>query len=369
MPFQPCPRASPHPPQGAEAAPGVPDWRHYLARARQVVGRFQGQFQLRHFDYQHPARLQPATPRRLRKPYPARVAFTDWGPADAPIVLCCGGVTNVAMRFNYLAADLSGPFRVVCMDWLGRGRSAWLADEGDYSLATYVEQLRQMIRHLGDRPVLLLGSSMGGSAAIELAARQPSLVQRLVLNDIGPYIPAARRRRRAETIARHHVFRCPDDLLRRTAAAHKHDGPLDDDIRFNLSFHQTRWSDEEGGRIYRHDVRALQAYRRDAQHSLVQWDRWRELRCPLLLVHGLLSDALRPATVARMQREQPLTLMQVPDTGHTPLLADRNQTWFIRQWLLGGADLGRQWSTLHAPPREAWPRQPPAIAPAQRHCA
>jgi hypothetical protein len=26
--------------------------------------------------------------------------------------------------------------------------------------------------------------------------------------------------------------------------------------------------------------------------------------------------------------------MHVPDTGHTPVLSDRNQTWFIRDWLL-----------------------------------
>ena len=65
-------------------------------------------------------------------------------------MLCCGGVANVAMRFHYLASDLSDHFRVVCMDWLGRGRSGWLAAEDDYSLATYAEQLRQMIRHLGD---------------------------------------------------------------------------------------------------------------------------------------------------------------------------------------------------------------------------
>jgi pimeloyl-ACP methyl ester carboxylesterase len=58
------------------------------------------------------------------------VAYADWGPADAPVVLCCGGVANVAMRFNYLAADLSDRFRVICMDWLGRGRSGWMADRG-----------------------------------------------------------------------------------------------------------------------------------------------------------------------------------------------------------------------------------------------
>ncbi len=339
------------------------DWDQYMAIASEVVGRFHGQFRLERFDYEHPVSLQPLAPRHLRRPYTVSVAYADWGPVDAPLMLCCGGVTNVAMRFNYLAADLADRFRVICMDWLGRGRSSWLADEGDYSLGTYVEQLRQMVLHLGGRPVTLLGSSMGGSAAIELIAREPNLVQRLILNDVGPHIPARRRQRRANVIARHYVFKTPAELLRKVGASQKNDGPLADDIRFNLGFHQTRWSDDEGGRVYRHDVRALQAYRRDAQRSLQQWSAWRQVQCPLLLIHGLQSDALLPSTIDRMQRGKPIAVMHVPDTGHTPLLADRNQTWFIREWLLGSHRAQGHWTVLHALPRKPYPGHPVRYAP------
>ena len=194
-------------------------WNEYMAFASRVVGRFHGQFRLERFDYVHPGRLQVGTPRRLKRAYTASVAYTEWGPADAPVLLCCGGVVNVATRFHYLAGDLADRYRVICMDWVGRGRSAWLVSEGDYSLATYTEQLRQMIMHLGGRPVTVLGSSMGGSAAIDLAARHPELVEQLILNDVGPQIPAPRRRRRAETIAHHYVFRTPAELLRKVGVA------------------------------------------------------------------------------------------------------------------------------------------------------
>ena len=340
------------------------NWNEYMAVASQVVGRFHGEFSLRHFDYVHPTRLQRGTPLRLKRDYATSVAYADWGPRDAPVIVCCGGVASVAMRFNYLASDLSDRFRLVCMDWVGRGRSGWLASEGDYALATYAEQLRQMIGHLGGRPVTVLGSSLGGSAAIEMMARHPRLVDRLILNDVGPHIPARRRRRRAETLARHYVFRDPSDMLRKLGASAKNDGPVSDDIRFNLTFHQTRWSDEEGGRIYRHDVRALQAYRRDAQKSLLQWPQWHKLRCPVLLIHGLQSDALLEPTVRRMARGKQLTLMRLPDTGHAPLLADRNQIWFIRDWLTGGGQAEAEWTVLHAPQRERYPGTPLSFAPA-----
>jgi pimeloyl-ACP methyl ester carboxylesterase len=338
-------------------------WRQYIATASRIVGRFHEQFRLDYFEYLHPPRLQPGVPARFRRTYPVRVAYTDWGPAGAPVLICVGGVANTAMRFNYLASDLSDAFRVICMDWVGRGRSAWMADERDYSLGTCVEQLRQLIAHLGAGPVTLLGSSLGGSAGIELAARYPKLVRRLILNDIGPFIPKARRKRRAETLARHYVFRDPQDLMRRIGASQKNDGPISDDIRFNLTFHQTRWSEEEDGRVYRYDVRALQAYRRDAMHSLHQWDHWERVACPVFLIHGVNSDALLPPTIRRMVRKKSVTVMHVPDTGHTPVLADRNQIWFIRDWLLGRDTAQREWTVLHALPRKARSGAPIGFAP------
>jgi pimeloyl-ACP methyl ester carboxylesterase len=240
-----------------------------------------------------------------------------------------------------------------------------MADERDYSLATYVEQIRQLVDHLASGPVILLGSSLGGSAAIEFAARHPSMVTKLILNDIGPYIPHKRRARRSQTLARHYVFREPADLLRKIGASQKNDGPVSDDIRFNVTFHQTRWSDEENGRVYRHDVRALQAYREDAKHSLDQWRHWDRVRCPVLVIHGMLSDALLDPTVKRMQKNELVSVMHVPDTGHTPVLSDRNQNYFIREWLTGKPD-SREWTVLHARLRDDPVPVPsaPARAPA-----
>ena len=344
--------------------PVVTTWDEYIAMASRIVGRFYNQFHLDHFDYRHPVRLQRGSPPRFRKVYPVRIAYTEWGPRDAPVVICCGGVANTAMRFNYLASDLSASFRVICMDWVGRGLSGWMADEHDYSLQTCVEQLRQLIEHLGVTPVTVLGSSLGGSVAIELAARHPKLVRGLILNDIGPHMHRARRKRRAETLVRNYVFRNPAELLRRIGASHKNDGPISDDIRFNLTFHQTRWSDIEGGRVYRHDIRAMQAYQRDAKESLNQWDLWNRVRCPVLLIHGLSSDALLSPTINRMARRKVMAIMHVPDTGHTPVLADRNQIWFIREWLCETDHVPREWSVLHSASREPSPGAEVPLAPA-----
>lgn len=333
-------------------------WHAHDEAVVRLADRFRGLVRQRSFDYVQPLRLQPQVPARLRRVYATPVAYADWGPADAPLVVCAGGVANTAMRFAFLAAELGRDHRVVCMDWLGRGRSGWLADVSEYAMPTYVEQLRQMLVHLGAgarRPAVLLGSSLGGSVAIEFAARFPARVARLVLNDVGPSIPRERRQRRAETLARFHVFRTPEELSRRVGAAHKNDGPVSEEIRQFIAWHQTRWSSENAARVYRHDPRALLAYREAARRSVDQWQAWRRVRCPVLLLHGMQSDALSARTIARMQRLHPITVAHIPDTGHTPVLSDRNQTRCIREWLHGDGRAAPAFSIPHARPREAWP--------------
>ena len=330
----------------------IKTWQDYYAIAESIEAQFARSHRLGNFDYQHPRQLQQHRPLRFRRDYPVKISYTDWGDTKLPILICCGGVANTARRFSYLASDLQDSFRIVCMDWVGRGQSGWMESEQDYNRTTYVEQLRQMILHLGGRPVMLLGSSLGGSVAIDFCARYPKLVTKLILNDIGPYVPRLRRTRRAETLSRFFVFRDPADLLRRIGASQKNDGPIPDNVRFYITYHQTRWSEQDGGRIYRHDMRAMQAYQSQAQASLNQWGSWQEVTCPVLLLHGMSSDALSDATIRKMQRSRALDIMHIPDTGHTPALSDRNQTWQLRNWLNGtGTALAGPLSVLPAGPR------------------
>jgi hypothetical protein len=88
-------------------------WAEVAAAVAATGERFRGRYRVGHFDYEQPARLQPGVPRRFRKPYATPVAYLDWGPRDAPLLVCCGGVANVAMRFSFLAEALSRDHRVV----------------------------------------------------------------------------------------------------------------------------------------------------------------------------------------------------------------------------------------------------------------
>ncbi|MFZ1430766.1 MAG: alpha/beta hydrolase [Geminicoccaceae bacterium] len=290
-----------------------------------------------------------------------RTAYTIWpGPSERTVV-CAGGIANTAHRFDFLGADLAGRFRTVALDWAGRGRSGWLPDVEDYGFPAYVNQLQALIEHLGTGPVTVIGSSIGGSAALCLAAARPDLVGAIVLNDSGAFMPWQRRQRRAMTVGRHYVFRQPADMFRRSGAAQKHDGPVEDAVLLHNSYHQTRWSEADGGRVYRHDLRALLAYRDMAREDLDLWSVWAQVACPVLMLHGLESDALTPETLDRMLEIRPFSCIRIPATGHTPALSCANQLALIASWLDDADQIGPLLTALPSTrePRYLFPARAP----------
>lgn len=303
-------------------------WADYEALAAAVDAEADALRRLGAFTYRHRPTVEGAA-----RQVPVRTAYTVWeGPSERTIV-CAGGIANTAHRFDFLGTDLAGRFNILCLDWAGRGRSGWLPDLEDYGFETYVTQLEAFIEEVARGPVTIVGSSIGGSAGMCLAARRPDLVDRLVLNDSGAFIPKERRQRRARAVGRHYVFHRPADMFRRSGAAQKHDGPVEDAALLHNAHHQTRWSEADGGRIYRHDPRALLAYRAAAETDLDLWPVWSQVTCPVLVLHGLESDALSKETLAAMAAIRGFDAIDVPATGHTPTLSCANQIALIATWL------------------------------------
>ena len=104
-------------------------------------------------------------------------------------------------------------------------------------------------------------------------------------------------------------------MFRRTGAAAKHEGPAPDAVLLHSAHNKTCWSENENGRIYRHDLRAMLAYRAEADSSLDLWNEWNQLRCPVLLLHGTQSDSTTNETVDRMRNHDNISVIHVEDTG------------------------------------------------------
>jgi pimeloyl-ACP methyl ester carboxylesterase len=298
-------------------------WHDYDAYASEVFSRFSGQFNLESFYFTPPQNEKNSS----------LVSFTTWGHKSKPVLICLGGVANVARRFDYLASALSSDCHVVCPDWLGRGLSDWLAPDVNYDLTAYVHQIQQLIAHLNVPTVSILGSSMGATVALEIFDQDSSLIDALILNDTGPFIDASSRSRRATTLAQDYVFKTPGDMLRKLGASQKNDGPLTQSVRLHNAHALTRWSNEKGGRIYRHDPRAMLSYQIAAMHDVDQWAKWASVICPVLVIRGMESNVFSLETLERMRSKPAMSVMHIPLTGHTPALADPNHIEWIKDWL------------------------------------
>jgi len=111
----------------------------------------------------------------------------------APLVLAHGGASNHISWFNQVVA-FRDHYTVITYDQRGFGFSE---ENGDYSF-TAVDDLRELLNHLGYEKVALMGQSLGGAVIGGFASRYPERVRALVLSstpaglvDTGRRAPAA----------------------------------------------------------------------------------------------------------------------------------------------------------------------------------
>src|SRR5690242_10201657 len=130
-----------------------------------------------------------------------RIRYWEWGdPANPRVLVCVHGLTRNGRDFDTLAAALADRYRVLCPDVAGRGDSDWIA-AGDYAFPQYCNDMTALLARSGASEVDWVGTSMGGLIGMILAAQAKTPIRRLVLNDVGPFIPKAAQDKIAETVA------------------------------------------------------------------------------------------------------------------------------------------------------------------------
>ena len=115
---------------------------------------------------------------------PLRVARFGSG---EQVVLGLHGITGSSMQLLPVARRLPAGWSVVAPDLRGRGASNGLP--GPYGMVAHAEDCAAVLAAVSDRPVVVLGESMGAYVAVVLAARHPGAVARLVLADGGIPLP------------------------------------------------------------------------------------------------------------------------------------------------------------------------------------
>ncbi|WP_428488199.1 alpha/beta fold hydrolase [Rhodopila sp.] len=267
-----------------------------------------------------------------------RMAFEAWGDPAAPVVVCVHGLTRNGRDFDALAAGLADRFRVICPDLPGRGESDWLADPMLYQAQHYVTALTHLLAWIGTT-VAWVGTSLGGVCGMLIAAAEGTPITRVVLNDIGPFIPAgALARIRDYMVASGDsplMSRFPDieSIERHLRLIHAPFGPLTDEQWAQLARNSARALPD--GRLTMHyDPRIAEPLRGHDPADVDMWPLWDRIRMPRLVIRGAASDLLLAETAARMAASGAV-LSEVPETGHAPALLDPAQIMLIRSFLSG----------------------------------
>lgn len=112
-------------------------------------------------------------------------AVSDDAPADAPVLVMVHGFTGSKENWYPLAERLRGRYRLVIPDLAGWGASSRRRG-ADYGYVAQSERMAAFIQAVARQPgrkTVLLGHSMGGGIAALVAARHPSLIDRVGLLD------------------------------------------------------------------------------------------------------------------------------------------------------------------------------------------
>jgi len=265
-----------------------------------------------------------------------RTAYTEWGGADAPALVCVHGMTRNGRDFDALAAAMADRYRVVCPDVVGRGRSDWLADHAGYGYPQYLADAAALVARLDVEAVDWVGTSMGGLMGMMLAARPGSPVRRLVINDIGPFIPKAFLGRIREYVGIDPQFADLDALEGYLRQIHGGFGPLSDEQWRHLAEHSARPLAGGGFGLAYDPAIAKAAFSPDGPSDVAMWDIWEQVTCPVLVLRGAESDLLLPETVARMKDSGPgCEAVDIAGCGHAPSLTPADQIAIVRDWLAG----------------------------------
>jgi pimeloyl-ACP methyl ester carboxylesterase len=204
-----------------------------------------------------------------------RLAVLDFGGEGKPALLL-HGLAGDSEEWKATAAWLRQQRRVFALDSRGHGRSE--RAPRDVSPAARIADVAFVIEQLELGPVLLLGQSLGGLLALQVASRHPALVEALVIAEAGP-----------------------------TGAGRAGAAAKAADVESALSRWRTPLSRSE-----------IELMGRMLSEAIADdhWEDWSRIRCPTLVVRGA-NGALPIAEARRMVAAgQRARLIELADAGH-----------------------------------------------------
>lgn len=260
---------------------------------------------------------------------------TEWGePTNPNVLICVHGLTRCGRDFDVMAQALSAHYRVLCPEVAGRGESEWLVNKADYNFPQYVSDMVRLIAKSGAKKIHWVGTSMGGIIGMVLAAQPHSPITRMVINDIGPFIPKASLARLAEYMdeTASPVFPSVEIAVAMVRAVSPF-GPLTDAQWHQLTVPLIKPT-ADGQWQFKYDPAVAMPLKTQAIENVDLSGFWNEVKCPVMVTRGAESDLLLPKTFDEMCARPNVRGMEFADTGHAPMFQDAASIAVVASFLL-----------------------------------
>jgi pimeloyl-ACP methyl ester carboxylesterase len=109
------------------------------------------------------------------------VSYVEAG--EGPVLLLIHGIAGYCENWREVVEPLARHHTVIAPDLPGHGASE--AGGGDYSIGALASGLRDLLLALGHERATVVGHSLGGGVAMQLAYQFPEMIERLVLVSSG----------------------------------------------------------------------------------------------------------------------------------------------------------------------------------------
>ncbi|MGI5164487.1 alpha/beta fold hydrolase [Spirillospora sp. CA-253888] len=98
------------------------------------------------------------------------------------LLLICGGIMDAA-GYSALADRLADRFTVVTYDRRGNSRSPLAGPDEPQRIGTHADDAHRLLAAVTDEPAYVFGNSSGALIALDLAARHPGQVRRVIAHE------------------------------------------------------------------------------------------------------------------------------------------------------------------------------------------
>jgi pimeloyl-ACP methyl ester carboxylesterase len=267
-----------------------------------------------------------------------RLHYRDYpGPAGKPPLLCLHGLTRNARDFADFAERYSLEWRVLGLDFRGRGLSDYDPLTARYNPLTYAADVIQLLDELMIGEAIFVGTSLGGLVTMTIAAMAPQRIAAAILNDVGPELNTEGLDRIQSYIGKGERFGTWEEAAVAIKANQGVSFPnygADD----WLAMAKRNCREKDGHIVFDYDSGIVEPFKTAGPVPKVDmWPIFAALgQKPLLVIRGARSDLLTAATAAKMQQLAPhMKLATVADVGHAPELSEPEALAAIDAFLAG----------------------------------